>query len=193
MTVAVGRFEDLVGAGLRALIAEDRSLQIVAHDVETSRLDAVLAERRPSVTILNFDGLATAAEAHRLHVAHPDTRLVVLAHRPTPAECSQMLAIGVTACLPKEIQGRDVLNAIHLASRGLNLIPRREESASDGTGPEVLTPREADVLAHLQHGRSNAEIAAALSVSVETVRTHARQVFRKLGVRSRRELAGLAR
>jgi DNA-binding CsgD family transcriptional regulator len=58
-------------------------------------------------------------------------------------------------------------------------------------GPELLTPREADVLEHLRQGRSNAEIALALHVSVETVRTHRRNIYRKLGVRTRRELAGL--
>ena len=55
-------------------------------------------------------------------------------------------------------------------------------------GPDLLTPRESDVLELLQAGRSNAEIAQALHVSVETVRTHARRVYRKLGVRTRREL-----
>jgi LuxR family maltose regulon positive regulatory protein len=49
------------------------------------------------------------------------------------------------------------------------------------------------VLGLLQLGRSNGEIAVELSVSVETVRTHARSVFRKLGVRSRRELSSLSR
>jgi DNA-binding CsgD family transcriptional regulator len=55
-------------------------------------------------------------------------------------------------------------------------------------GPDVLTPREAEVMELLQGGRSNAEIAAALHVSIETVRTHARRIYRKLGVRTRREL-----
>ena len=59
-------------------------------------------------------------------------------------------------------------------------------------GPELLTPREADVLELLQQGRSNAEIAMALSVGIETVRTHARSIYRKLGVRTRRELAHLS-
>lgn len=45
----------------------------------------------------------------------------------------------------------------------------------------------------LRLGRSNGEIAAALSIGVETVRTHTRSVYRKLGVRSRRELADLSR
>ena len=51
--------------------------------------------------------------------------------------------------------------------------------------------REANVLEHLRAGRSNAEIALALSVSVETIRTHRRNIYRKLGVRTRRELASL--
>jgi ATP/maltotriose-dependent transcriptional regulator MalT len=44
------------------------------------------------------------------------------------------------------------------------------------------------VLALLQDGRSNTEIAAALQIGVETVRTHARHVYKKLGVRTRRDL-----
>lgn len=57
--------------------------------------------------------------------------------------------------------------------------------------PDLLTPREADVLARLHEGRSNAEIAGLLCVGVETVRTHRRNIYRKLGVRTRRELCSL--
>ena len=49
------------------------------------------------------------------------------------------------------------------------------------------------MLERLQAGRSNAEIALDLHVGVETVRTHARNIYRKLGVRSRRELTALRR
>jgi DNA-binding NarL/FixJ family response regulator len=52
-----------------------------------------------------------------------------------------------------------------------------------------LTAREGEVLELLQDGRTNSEIAEALSIGVETVRTHARSIYRKLGVPSRRELA----
>ena len=134
--------------------------------------------------------LLEPGDVNRLHRAHPSTHLIVLAHSPSPAECSQLLALGATACLGRDVQARDVLTTIHLASRGLHVVPR---GATAATGRDVLTPREADVLGQLQLGRSNGEIAAALSVSVETVRTHARSVFRKLGVRSRRELSSLSR
>ena len=193
VTVLLAQFEDLVGAGLRSLLDEDAHLQIVAVDVHVDALDGMIAAHTPHVAILNFGSLRTPAEIRRLSAAHPHTRLVVLANHPTPGECAQLLALGATACLGKDVEARDVLNTIHLASRGLHVLPHATPGAAGGPLlPDVLTPREADVLDQLQLGRSNSEIAAALSVSVETVRTHARSVFRKLGVKGRRELARLS-
>jgi DNA-binding NarL/FixJ family response regulator len=194
ITILISRFEDLVAAGLRSLIDADPNLRIVASDIDADRLDALIAEHAPRVTIVNFGALRAPADLRRLHAAHPGTHVIVLANQPTPGECSQLLALGATACLGKAVEGRDVLNAIHLASRGLHVLPHSTPAnTSVGLLPDVLTPREADVLDQLQLGRSNGEIAQALHVSVETVRTHARSVFRKLGVHSRRELSGLAR
>jgi DNA-binding NarL/FixJ family response regulator len=188
-TVALSRFEDLIAYGLRALVDADPNLEVVAADLEPAALRRVLARRRPDVALLNYGSLRTPFEIHELHVAHPETRLVVLASRPTATEANQVLTFGATACLSKETQARDVLNAIHLASRGLQVLPRaRDAAVAAPVGPDPLTAREADVLALLQEGRSNAEIALALQVGVETVRTHARNIYRKLGVRTRRDL-----
>jgi DNA-binding NarL/FixJ family response regulator len=142
----------------------------------------------PQVAILNFGPLASPAELRDLHREFPGLRLLVLANRPTAAECRQMLAFGATACLAKSTEARDVLHAIHLASRGLHVLPPAVAAGTDGPGPELLTEREAEVLELLQAGRSNAEIAHTLHVGIETVRTHARRIYRKLGVRTRREL-----
>ena len=194
ITVATCGFEDLVSRGLRSLVDEDHHLELLAPDIAVELLEQVLTELSPRVLILNFGALRSAADVHRLHAAFPDVRIVVLANRPSASECNQMLAFGATACLGKEVQARDILNAIHLASRGLHVVPRAGTGEThEPVGPELLTPREADVLEHLRSGRSNAEIANALHVSVETVRTHRRNIYRKLGVRTRRELASLGR
>ena len=190
ITVLLARFEDLVGAGLRSLIGKDPNLRVVAIDVLPAQLDSAIAEHAPRVALVNFGSLRAPGEIRRLSADHPATRLIVLANHPTPGECAQLLALGATACLGKQVEGRDVLNTIHLASRGLHVLPHAAPATVGGhLLPDVLTPREADVLDQLQLGRSNAEIAVALSVSVETVRTHVRSVFRKLGVKGRRELA----
>jgi DNA-binding NarL/FixJ family response regulator len=188
VSVAIARFEDIVNRGLRALVDEDEHLELVAAGIPHDDLSHVLATYHPQVAIINFGSLNSASELRELHREFPETHLVVLANRPTPSECRQMLGFGATACLAKSTQARDVLHAIHLASRGLHVLPPATVEVHAPVGPELLTPREADVLELLQSGRSNAEIAQALHVSVETVRTHARRVYRKLGVRTRREL-----
>jgi DNA-binding NarL/FixJ family response regulator len=192
--LAVAQFEDLVARGLRALVAEDVNVALVADGVPHEQMERVIGRGAPDVALLNFGSLRSPNDVRALHSLHPDTRLVVLANRPSPSECNQMLAFGATACLSKETEARDILNAIHLASRGLHVLPKtaREFGMTRMPGPELLTPREADVLELLQQGRSNAEIAGALHVGIETVRTHARSIYRKLGVRSRRDLANLS-
>lgn len=194
ITVVLARFEDIVGLGLRALIDDDENLELVASDVPHGDVYGVLERHRPRVAILNFGSLNSPVELRTLHRAFPRTRLLVLANRPQPSECRQMLSFGATACLAKNTEARDVLHAIHLASRGLHVLPPSgsEPLGLAPSGPELLTPREAEVMELLQGGRSNAEIAHALSVSIETVRTHARHVYRKLGVRTRRELRSAA-
>jgi DNA-binding NarL/FixJ family response regulator len=199
VTVVAAEFEDLVKVGLRQLISEDENLELVASDVPLAQVTRVIEEHSPAVVLLNFGSLPTPGTVHQLHERHPETRIVVLANRPTAAECNQMLSFGATACISKETQGRDIINAIHLASRGMHVLPR---SASAGgmterqlglPGTDLLTPREADVLELLQEGRTNGEIAHTLSIGIETVRTHARNIYRKLGITSRRDLASLSR
>jgi DNA-binding NarL/FixJ family response regulator len=188
-TVAVGRFDDLLARGLRGVIEDDPSLALLAADIEPAQLGPVLRAQRPRVAILDTARLYSPVEVRELTSRHPGTHLLLLADEPSSVECAQLLAFGAAACLAKTTQVRDVLNAIHLASRGLQLIPRDARGAS---GRGLLTARETDVLAQLQRRRSNAQIAADLHISIETVRTHARNIYRKLGVGSRRELLAAA-
>jgi DNA-binding NarL/FixJ family response regulator len=193
ITVVLAHFDDLFAGGLRELIGRDPSLAIVAADVEYERIGVVLRAHRPAVAILDLDALAKPVEVRELSARHPATRLVLLGGDPAPVECAQLLAFGASACLRRDTQSRDVINAIHLASRGLQVIPRTPAvGASAGGGPVaaggLLSRREAEVLPLLQRGDSNAQIALVLGVGVETIRTHARSIYRKLGVVSRRDL-----
>ena len=197
-SVVTAKFEDLVAVGLNRLISEEPHLELVAANLEADHLERAIVEFDPAVAVLNFGSLSSSAQVFELHKAHPGTRIVVLANRPTAAECNQMISFGATACLAKEVEGRDVINAIHLASRGMHVLPRSAGEGSPGDnltvqGSDLLTPREADVLELLQEGATNAQIANSLSIGIETVRTHARNIYRKLGISSRRELGRLTR
>jgi len=200
ITIVSARFEDLVAIGLQQLISEDTNLQLVAAAIELDDLEDVVERERPSVVLLNFGSLPNAAWIYQLHQNHADSRVVVLANRPTAAEANQILSFGATACISKETEGRDIINAIHLASRGMRVLPRSTFAPTEPVEhfdflpePDILTAREAEVLQLLQEGMTNAEIAHRLSIGVETVRTHARNIYRKLGISTRRDLARFAR
>ncbi len=189
ITVAIARFEDLLALGLGAVLADDPNLAVVAQDIEYDRLLVVLQAHRPDVLILDVDQLIDLAIVRELSTAHPDTHLVLLGDGLSTLESAQLLAFGASACLGKATQARDVRNAIHLASRGLQIMPRGAQATGPVQGAGgVLTQREGDVLLLLREDRSNAEIALRLQIGIETVRTHARSVYRKLGVSSRRAL-----
>jgi DNA-binding NarL/FixJ family response regulator len=188
ITLAVAQFEDIVSRGLQSLIDEDPNLRLVATDVVQEQLSSTLFDQRPDVAILNFGSLTSPGVLRDLHADFPNIRLLVLANNPSAAECRQVIGFGATACLAKSAEGRDVVHAIYLASRGLHVLPPAGMAAYEPSGPAPLTPREADVLELLQAGHSNAEIAGALHLGIETVRTHARHIYRKLGVSTRREL-----
>jgi DNA-binding NarL/FixJ family response regulator len=190
ITIVLGRFDDLPGGGLRALIGGDPSLAIVAEDIEPRRIAVVLRAHLPDVAILDVAALAKPADVRELSLWYPGTRFVLLANDFSAVESAQLLAFGASACLGWDTESRDVLNAIHLASRGMQLVPRAPGAIGGSiAGGKLLTQREAEVLPLLQQGRSNPQIALALGVGVETIRTHARNIYRKLGVSSRRELA----
>jgi DNA-binding NarL/FixJ family response regulator len=197
VTVVAAKFEDLVNVGLKQLLERDENLEVVQADVLHDQIATAIEKHAPSVVLLNFGSLKTPAQVFELHQAFPQTRIVVLANRPTAAECNQMLSFGATACISKETEARDVIHSIHLASRGMHVLPRSAAAGgSEGLnleGSDLLTPREADVLELLQDGATNAQIAHHLSIGVETVRTHARNIYRKLGITSRRDLARLHR
>jgi DNA-binding NarL/FixJ family response regulator len=193
ITLVVAHFEDLFARGLRVVIDADTTLEVVAWDVEADRLDVVFRAHRPRAAILNVDALSKLVRVRELSREHPDTRLVLVANQPAMTTCAQLLAFGASACLGRDAQARDVLTAIHLASRGLQVTPWQssEPGALPVAGSQLLTQREAEILPMLQQGSSNAQIAWTLQVGVETIRTHARNIYRKLGVASRRELAAL--
>jgi DNA-binding NarL/FixJ family response regulator len=192
ITVAIARFDDLLALGLRALLTDDPAVSIVAEGVEHERLSVILRAHHPRVLIIDAGRLRDLAQVRELSVEHPHTRLVVFTDGLPAAEAAQLLAFGASACLARNTQARDVRNTLYLTSRGMQVAPRSANDASGArAGDPLLTQREGDVIGLLRQGQGNAQIALELQIGVETVRTHARNIYRKLGVTSRRALIAL--
>jgi DNA-binding NarL/FixJ family response regulator len=121
--VIAGEFEDLLGGGLKQLIAEEPSIELVASEVPLARVPGALEEHPSGVVLLNLSAIPGPRAVRDLHELNPGASIVVLADRPTSAQAAQMISFGAAACLSKQTQSRDVVNAIHLASRATGWAP----------------------------------------------------------------------
>lgn len=192
IAVALGRFDALLGLGLTQILDEDPRLQIVDTDLDSAALEQIVARSGPLVALLDEASVAKPALV-RLRASQPSIGIIVLAYRPSRAFGTQLLAAGAI-CVPKDVAAADILAAVHLAAESKRLLAWADGRTVERGYPvntASLTPREEEVLEHLSRAESHAEIAHALQISVETVRTHSARIRKKLGVRSKRELIGV--
>ena len=164
--VVVARFEDLVDRGLRALVEEDDAPRAASPPASrTSELDG--GDRRASPAASRSSTTARCARPLEVRELRRDASR----HAPDRARRPAVARRSATRCwrsarppaCRRRRRGRDVLSAIHLASRGLQVLPTAGRGCSPAppqSGPELLTPRAVAVLELLQGGRSNGEIAA---------------------------------
>ena len=190
IAVLLGQFEDLVAHGLRAILSTDDLVELLATDIPMNAMEGMVAEIEPDVVVVDRRRLESPVQVNDLVKAQPETAFIVLIGASSAEEAAQLIAFGATGVVAKDIDKDDLLIAIRMAARGMRVMPGfRGGLEQERAFPDILTPREAEVLELLQRGRSNAEVANELSLGVETVRTHVRNILRKLGVSSRKDLA----
>jgi two-component system, NarL family, response regulator LiaR len=206
---------------LRAIVADDdpfarRSIREVLHragiiivaEAHTGREAVELCRHyRPDVVLMDvmmpeMDGIAATREIVK---QMPHQPIVML----TSAEEEElgMLALhaGAIGYLSKDVEIESLPQALLGARRGEAVISRRmglrlvehmrrAPVGTSGMRPikSPLTPREWEVIDHLYEGHTTDEIADALVLSSETVRTHVKNILRKLDARSREEAVGIA-
>lgn len=122
----------------------------------------------------------------------PDVPVVALLPELSSELVRRTIPLGVSGFLSAEDAVSDLLHALQQVSRGRIVLPAAGAAARhagrDATDTEQdlsLTPRELDVLAQVAAGREDQEAARLLFISPLTLRTHVRNILRKMGVRSR--------
>jgi DNA-binding NarL/FixJ family response regulator len=180
---------------------QQRGVVTVAEAGTGSAAAVTLAAVRPDIALIgSLPDLAPAMVLRRLVAASPGTRCMVLADAADPrADAVALLKAGATAVVPRTATVEELcaaLDRLLLGQRYVGGLPGRALAAADGDASDtVLSPRERAVLARLVTGASNREIANALFIGTETVKTHLRSIYAKLGVANRQEAirAALAR
>jgi DNA-binding NarL/FixJ family response regulator len=195
--------DELIRAGLRAIIDAEPDLTVVGEAADGAEVVPAAIRLRPDVVLMDvrmpaLDGI----QATRLLLERLDDppRVLVVTTFANDEYVYEALGAGASGFLLKRSRPQQIVDAVRVVAQGDSLlfpaaVRRLAESygAPDGRLPGVrLTEREGEVLRLMAEGLSNAEIAGRLVLGLETVKTHVGNVLAKLGVRDRTQAVVVA-
>jgi len=192
--VLIAEDQAMVRGALRALLALEDDIEVVAEVARADELVAAAVANRPDVALVDIempggDGISAAGA---LREALPQCRSLILTTFGKPGYLRRALETGAYGFMLKDAPPEQLALAIRRTARGERVVdPGLAASAlSDGVSP--LTERERQVLAATDRGADLDQIAQTLFLSRGTVRNHLSNAIQKLGVLNRSEAARLA-
>jgi len=185
----------VVRVGLRTTIEAEPDMQVVAEAGDGPAALAAFAAHQPDITLmdLRLPGMSGPETITQIRARAPQAAIIVITTYDADADVYRAVQAGARGYLLKGIFGEGMLEAIRHVHAGGRLFAREIAArATDGPRTPSLTSREVGVLELVAKGLSNKEIGATLFVSEDTIKTHLKHVFTKLGVGDRTEAALLA-
>ncbi|MET8539746.1 response regulator transcription factor [Kitasatospora sp. NPDC004799] len=204
--------EPMIRAGLRAVLATDPGIEIVAETGDGREAVELVRRHRPDVAVLDIrmpgtDGIAAAAEIRRSGLA---TGVLMLTTFGEDDYILRALSGGANGFLIKSGEPEELLAGVHAVAGGAAYLSPKVAArvvahlaATGAGGPAdrrvgareqvaALTTRERDVLTLIAAGLSNGQIARRLGVVEGTVKAHVSSILARLGVANRAAAAVLA-
>ena len=197
--------QPLVRAGLRMILAGEERIEVVGEAADGAEAVTICADRSPDVILMdvrmpNVDGIEAT---RRLSALPRPPRILVLTTFDLDDVVYDALRAGASGFLLKDAPEERLITAIRVVADGGSLFApsvtrrliedfARRAPAQPTPSLADLTERETEVLVQVARGLSNAEIASALFVTENTVKTHVARVLMKLGLRDRVQAVVLA-
>jgi len=187
-----------VREGLRHFVAGVPGVDRVETAGSGEEVLARYPAERPDLVLMDvrMPGLGGLETTRQLLAAHPDATVLMLTAADDRDQVAMAVASGARGFLLKGVSHEELCAAVAHAIAGAELLGPtfRRTSASDrpdGRPNLLLTERELQVLRGMSQGKSNGQIGRDLYLSEDTIKTHARRLFRKLGVNDRAQAVAL--
>jgi len=197
---------DLVRAGIRTTLADEKDLRVVGEARDGSEAVALAERMKPDLVVMDvrmpvMDGIEACREV-RSQV--PETNVLMLTSYSDERAVLSALVAGASGFLLKDVRTADLVDAIRTVGRGGSTL---DSSSAEAIVEQIhkgniiteeerlvgqLTERELETLDLISEGLTNREIGQRLFLSEKTVKHHVSDLLAKLGLGRRVEAAGFA-
>lgn len=205
MKVLIADDHALLRDGLRPFVSKISDDVTIFESCDYPSTHETLATENPDLVLLDLrmPGMDGTDGVLRLRRAFPEARIVIVTGWVTRSDVIEAMRLGVAGYLPKSLNGTAMLHALRLILCGVPYYPAEvlvadaaPAIAADQPGERSplasLTRREYEILTQLVGGASNKEIAKVLGLTEITIKSHLRNVFRKIGATNRTQAVALA-
>jgi DNA-binding NarL/FixJ family response regulator len=185
----------IVREGLSQFIRDVPGVEQVETAASGEEVLARFARERPDLVLMDvrMPGLGGLAATRRLTSAHPSAVVLMISAETRRDQMTAAVSAGARGYLSKNVGLEELREAVAAALAGRDLVEPSLRRALVESAPALtpaaseLSEREVDVLRGMSQGKSNAHIGRELYIAEDTVKTHARRLFRKLDVSDRAE------
>lgn len=192
----------LVRAGIRSLIERVPQVGSVCEAGSGAQALELVAQQAPDIVVMDIGmkGMGGLEATARIKAAFPRVQVAILSMYSSEEHVLQALRAGACGYLLKDAAAGELPLALELVARGeVYLSPPISQqiveaymrrTGSGGPSPDMLTPRQREILVLIAEGASTKQIARQLDLSPKTVETHRAQLMERLGIH---DMAGLIR
>jgi DNA-binding NarL/FixJ family response regulator len=187
---------EVVREGLRLSLSRSPHIRVIGEAPDGEQAISLVERRKPDVVIMDvrmpgMDGLeATKQIMHKV----PDTSVLIFTAFSERSLLARGLESGAKGYILKEAPHETLLRAVERVAKGEGYVDPALMPAflSGKDQTDMLTPREREILQLLADGMSNADVAAKLFISQETVKSHVRHILTKLEADTRTHAVAIA-
>lgn len=199
-TVLICDDHRIVREGLRTFVSGIPGVDRVETAASGEEVLARYPHEHPDLVLMDVQmpGLGGLEATRRLVATYPTARVLMLTAADDREQVAAAVSHGARGYLLKDVSHEELCAAVAHALAGADLVEpslRRalagRESVRTAPPRTQLTERELQVLTGMTQGKSNNQIGRDLYLSEDTVKTHARRLFRKLGVNDRAQAVAL--